>query len=93
MKYHAFAIRNDGEMIPLPDHDTIDAIKRGIDVVMGKGSSKLIFKTLQHVYRIDESAIFQKPLEWNNTLTKVCGKHHANLILNAAMKEIRNLIM
>jgi hypothetical protein len=93
MRFHGLAIRDDGEIMPLLDHDIIDAIKVGMDVVMGRGSSKLVLKTLQHIYSIDESAIFQKPVEWSNALKKVCGEHHANLILSAVTEEIRKLVM
>lgn len=93
VKYHSIAIGHGGKIIPVREHDIVDAIKRGIDVSMGKGYSTIILKTLQYVYGIDESAIFRDPVEWSNMIRKACSPKGANLILNAVTEEVRRLIM
>src|SRR6185503_616362 len=81
VKNHELAIGHGGKIIPLREEDIVDAIKKGIDVVMGKGSSTLLLKTLRHVYHINEDTIFKDPIAWSTALRKVCSKYGSNLIL------------
>lgn len=93
LRNHKITIRPDGEMTPLSDHGVINAISRGIDAILGRGSSFLVMKTLFHIYNIDEVAILREPDVWCAKLTKLCGEYNANLILIAAAGEIRKLVM
>jgi hypothetical protein len=93
VKFHALAIGYDGKIMPLQEHDIIDAIRRGIDDFMGTGSSTLTLKTLEYVYNIDEDTIFRDPIKWSNTLRKVCGEHGDSAILNSVKKALTKLVV
>ena len=93
VKHHALYIDQNGRVIALRDRDIVNAIKRGMDISSGKGSSTLITKTLEHIHQIRENTIFEDPVKWRNMLMKTCGESTADLILKASADEIRKLIM
>jgi hypothetical protein len=92
LKHHQLAIRSRGEIIPLSEDDILGAMNRGIDAAMGDGCSTLLFKTIHHVYNIDENTLLLKPEVWHDKLKKLLGERSSALIEKAITKEIRKLI-
>jgi hypothetical protein len=92
LKDHKIAIRSNNTA-SVSEDEVMNAIKRGIDSTMGENTSLLVFKTLFHVYKIDESYVLQNPELWYSKLAKLLGTRSHDLIQRAITDEIRKLIV
>ena len=92
MKNHELAIGGDGRMIPLSEDDIVDALRKGMESVMGQGSSTLVLKSLQFVYHIGENDILANPSACFEKFEKMLGGLTTDKIRSAASREIRKLI-
>lgn len=92
MKYHKIAIASNN-VISVSQDEILDAIKRGIDSTMGERTSLLIFKTLLHIYKIDESFALRNPELWYSKLEKLLGTHNHDQIQRAIANEVGKLIV
>lgn len=75
---------------PYSHYEIMDAIRLGIDRIMGNGTSDLILKTMKLVYYFDEERIFRQPKLFVNTLVKLLGKDVTPTILTSILYEMDN---
>jgi hypothetical protein len=92
MRHHKLVLGIDGKVTSLSEENVVNAVRTGMDHVLGEGSSSLVFKTLQYIYHIREDAIFQNPSICFNKFEKMLGELAASKIRSAASRELRKLI-
>ena len=72
----------------------LDAIVDGIESVMGKGSGRLVMRTMEMVYKINEEIIISNPSLFQEKLQKILGNSSKTVLtsVNNRIKEILLLV-
>ena len=88
---HQCAMDNNDDHREISDIVLLEAMRLGIENVLGRGSAKLVFQTMKMVYRIDEKAIISNPNVFEEKLRKVLG-HASESVLKSVSEQVRLLL-
>lgn len=72
---------------------TVSLVSDGIDKVLGKGTCRLIMKTLKLVYKLDEGVFVSQPQLFEEKARLVLGDNLANFVFELVADVIRKELL
>ena len=70
----------------------MDLVKKGIDDILGGNSGRLITRTMQTVYGLDEEALITKPTTFEEKLRKLLGETVANKVIRSISSNLISMM-
>lgn len=67
----------------------IKTLKARLEKCLGKEASDLIFKTLKHVYKLDEETLVKDPYQFEQKIRSMLGDSTTDIILKEIAKAER----
>lgn len=90
---HACTIHTDQWIhSPWTPERIIGLVKKGIDDILGSNSGRLITRTMQTVYGLDEEALITDPTTFEEKLRKLLGKTVANKVIRSISSNLTSMM-
>lgn len=90
INYHHSTIHDGWSYREWRPYDIVAQVEEGMDRVLGEGTTRLIFKTLKLVYKIDpERTIIFQPEVFEEKLTKIMGNSVSQLLFEVLADALR----
>jgi DcmR-like sensory protein len=70
----------------------IGLVKKGIDDILGSNSGRLITRTMQTVYGLDEEALITNPTTFEEKLRKLLGEAVANKVIRSISSNLTSMM-
>ena len=91
---HACTIHTDQWIhSPWTPERIMDLVKKGIDDILGNSSGRLIARTIQTVYGLDEEELIADPATFEEKLRKLLGETVANKVIRSISSNLTSMMI
>ena len=90
---HKYTIYSGSKYKEWNKEEIINTIDRGIDNILGKDSSTLLFQSMKIRHKFNKDAIVSKPIVFEGILKGVVGEDSADLVINSIREQFINSIL
>jgi len=89
---HQFVLKRKGNHEELLRDEILSIVSNGIDKVLGRGASHLVFKTMRLVYKIDKDSTFAEPALFEEKLSRIIGNSYPAVLASIQSEMINSLL-